>query len=288
MDERWRDDERHRWAEPGPWDRPAPARGRRYGRDDPEAEWTRDRGDGWREEGRSFRPGRWPQDEEQRAWGRYAGGYGEYGRGYGGRSERGYGLDREPRPERRRGYTGFSGYGSEMSSDYYGAGERGGYGYDRDHRGMGSPGGQGHGGGYEGSRGGGRDWWDKASDEVRSWFGDEAAERRRDWDHVRGEHHGRGPKGYVRSDDRIREDVNDRLTYDGWLDATNIDVLVDKAEVTLTGTVADRADRRRAEDIAEAVHGVKHVQNNLRVEDRSQENRAMGPTVSGSKTGRVM
>lgn len=286
MDERWRDEERHRWAEPGPWERSGGGRGRRQGWDQPEADWSRSRDDGWREEDRSFRPAHWPQDESQRAWSRYAGGEGEFGRGYGGRSDRRYGPDRGPGPG--RGHTGFSAYGSEMGSDDYGARERGGYGYDRDARRMAGPGGQGHGGGYEGSGGGGRDWWDKASDEVRSWFGDDAAERRRDWDHVRGEHHGRGPKGYMRSDDRIREDVNDRLTYDGWLDASNIEVQVEKAEVTLTGTVSDRAARRRAEDIADGVYGVKHVQNNLRVEDRIQENRAMGPSISGSRTGRVM
>jgi hypothetical protein len=33
--------------------------------------------------------------------------------------------------------------------------------------------------------------------------------------------------------------------------------------------VNSRAEKRRAEDIAEAVSGVKHVQNNLRVKDRA-------------------
>lgn len=80
-----------------------------------------------------------------------------------------------------------------------------------------------------------------------------------------GEHHGRGPKDYRRSDDRIREDINDRLTDDGWLDATHIDVSVSEREVTLSGTVNDRAAKRRAEDIAERVSGVSDVQNNLRV-----------------------
>ena len=37
-------------------------------------------------------------------------------------------------------------------------------------------------------------------------------------------------------------------------------------EVTLAGTVSRREDKRRAEDIAEAVSGVTHVQNNLRVQ----------------------
>ncbi len=60
-----------------------------------------------------------------------------------------------------------------------------------------------------------RGWWDRTKDEVRSWMGDESAERRRQADH-----YGRGPKGYTRSDERIREDVSDRLMEDWEVDAT--------------------------------------------------------------------
>jgi osmotically-inducible protein OsmY len=81
-----------------------------------------------------------------------------------------------------------------------------------------------------------------------------------------GEHRGRGPKNYTRSDDRIREDVNDRLGDDDWIDASEIDVQVSSGDVTLTGTVNSRNEKRRAEDIVEQVSGVKHVQNNLRVQ----------------------
>jgi len=83
--------------------------------------------------------------------------------------------------------------------------------------------------------------------------------------HVHGEHRGRGPKGYSRSDERIRDDVADRLTADSWLDATDIEVAVKDGEVTLGGHVRSRDDKRRAESLAEDVLGVKHVQNNLRV-----------------------
>lgn len=37
-----------------------------------------------------------------------------------------------------------------------------------------------------------------------------------------------------------------------------------EGEVTLAGSVEDRRAKRRAEDIADGVSGVKHVQNNLR------------------------
>ncbi|HYC03672.1 MAG TPA: BON domain-containing protein [Azospirillaceae bacterium] len=79
---------------------------------------------------------------------------------------------------------------------------------------------------------------------------------------------GRGPRGYVRSDERIREDVADRLTADPYVDASDIDVTVSQGEVTLSGQVDRREARRRAEDIAEAVSGVRHVRNDLRVRGR--------------------
>ena len=81
----------------------------------------------------------------------------------------------------------------------------------------------------------------------------------------RGGHRGRGPRGYTRPDDRIREDVSDRLTDDPYVDASDIDITVSGGEVTLTGHVEHRGARRRAEDIAEAVSGVSHVQNDLRI-----------------------
>ncbi|HEV7874942.1 MAG TPA: SWFGD domain-containing protein, partial [Enterovirga sp.] len=55
---------------------------------------------------------------------------------------------------------------------------------------------------------------ERAGDEVASWFGGEDAERPTRRDGGYGDHRGRGPKSYQRSDDRIREDVNDRLTDD--------------------------------------------------------------------------
>lgn len=105
-----------------------------------------------------------------------------------------------------------------------------------------------------------RGFLERAGDEVASWFGDKDASRRRDMDH-----RGRGPSDYTRSDERIREDVNDALTQDWRLDASHVRVVVKEAEVTLDGTVSIRQDKRRAEDLAENVWGVSHVQNNLRV-----------------------
>lgn len=118
---------------------------------------------------------------------------------------------------------------------------------------------------YEERRDEERGFFDKAADEVASWFGDEEAKQRRRMDR----HAGRGPRGYTRSDERIREDVSDRLTDDSWVDASDIEVAVSAGEVTLSGTVDRRESKRRAEDVAESVSGVRHVQNNLRVQQPS-------------------
>jgi hypothetical protein len=80
-----------------------------------------------------------------------------------------------------------------------------------------------------------------------------------------GPHRGRGPRGYRRSDDRIREDACECLTHDSWIDASSIDVAVKDCEITLSGTVTSREEKRRAEDLVERLSGVKDVTNNIRV-----------------------
>lgn len=84
-------------------------------------------------------------------------------------------------------------------------------------------------------------------------------------DRIQAGHRGRGPRGYRRSDERVREDVCERLAEDRYVDASEIQVAVQAGEVTLSGTVGNRSTRRRAEDIAESVQGVSYVQNDLRV-----------------------
>ena len=59
---------------------------------------------------------------------------------------------------------------------------------------------------------------------------------------------------------------DDRLTDEYNVDASDIEVSVSNGEVTLTGFVLDRYQKRRAEDVAEHVSGVKHVENRIKVE----------------------
>lgn len=244
---------------------------------------NRTRDDHPRDSSQYWRDQSWPSDrnrndgdEDRAEWRAYRPRYDTTGRdeGYRGRQghedhvhheheDRQYGYDRYADNRQQRYFTGQqnswavppqTGYGSGHSgSGSYGAGYSGGQGFGRDYRDHGY-------GDYGRDRDNDRGFFEKAGDEIASWFGDEDAARRRDADH-----RGRGPKDYIRSDERIRDDVNDRLTDDWRVDASNIAVTVDKGEVTLNGTVSARTAKRRVEDIVEDISGVKHVQNNLRV-----------------------
>jgi osmotically-inducible protein OsmY len=71
-------------------------------------------------------------------------------------------------------------------------------------------------------------------------------------------------------DERICKDVTDRMVEDTDLDASDIEVGVDDGAVTLSGSVDSLWDKRRAEDIAKSVHGVRGVNNKLRASMASQ------------------
>jgi hypothetical protein len=86
-----------------------------------------------------------------------------------------------------------------------------------------------------------------------------------------GGYRGRGPKNWRPSDERIRETVNELLTDHDGVDATEIEVSVDNAEVTLSGQVGSRWEKRLAEDIAHSVRGVHDVHNRLKVADREAQ-----------------
>lgn len=183
-------------------------------------------GEGWRDEGRYGRERGGVFGASERE---YSGGGQRYG-------ERSWSPESDYSSGRSYGQSGYEGYGEhERDEGRYGSGsygrefERGEYG-------------RGYGGGYGGSQG----------------YGGGYA-------YGTGPFRGRGPRGYQRSDDRIREDVCERLTDDPEIDASNMEVAVKDGEVTLSGTVSSRDDKRRAEECAEETSGVKDVHNGLRV-----------------------
>jgi len=103
-------------------------------------------------------------------------------------------------------------------------------------------------------------------DDVR-WWNDRAG-----WPEQRtGGFRGKGPRGYRRSDERIRDDVNESLTDDHHVDASDIEVEVRDGEVTLSGTVRSRDQKRHAEEVIEQLSGVVDVHNRLRVSSGNSE-----------------
>jgi hypothetical protein len=76
---------------------------------------------------------------------------------------------------------------------------------------------------------------------------------------------GIGPKGYIRSDERIREDACDALFQNYIVDASDIDVAVNNGVIVLSGTVHNRESKREAEACVELLAGVKDVQNQIRI-----------------------
>lgn len=89
---------------------------------------------------------------------------------------------------------------------------------------------------------------------------------------------GRGPRGYVRSDERIREEICERLT-DEDVDVSDVEVHVSKGVATLTGTVRDRRTKREIESVVDGVSGVTDVSNQLRLE-KSAETESKDPLSS--------
>ena len=193
--------------------------------------------------------------ERDRWYGGYGGGaYGDWDRGwnrlgYGWGGAGAYGPDYGYGASYGRGEPWYSGYGGQW--------------YDRGYPAYGGYGGEY--GGYGGAYGGG-------ADELRGGTtGYESSQLRNrgrwqgQWRPGHESHAGRGPRNYKRSDERIEEDVNESLTRHPGLDASEIQVAVENGEVTLTGIVESRLDKRMAEDAAESCSGVVDVHNQLRV-----------------------
>lgn len=213
------------------------------------SDWRDDERDRWRENQRS---GSWERDRDDYSGreggsreGRYGSSEWESGEDYGrrqGYGRQGYGQG--------QGHGQGQGYGQSQGGERYrsqGSGSESGRGWGSEERQSDYPSTRYSGSEYD-YRGGGS-YGTAGSYESPQ----------------QGMHRGRGPRNYRRSDERIREDVCDCLTEDARIDASNIEVAVKECEVTLNGTVFQREDKRRAEDLAERISGVKDVRNNLRV-----------------------
>lgn len=92
-----------------------------------------------------------------------------------------------------------------------------------------------------------------------------------------------GPRGYTRSDERIREVICEQLTQQHGVEVADVSVDVSQGSVTLEGTVPERQMKYAIEDIADNCWGVKDVENHIRVQSRSQHaGSQQGSSQSGS------
>jgi len=75
----------------------------------------------------------------------------------------------------------------------------------------------------------------------------------------------RGPKGYQRSDERLKEDISERLMEAHYIDSSEVTVEVRGAKVTLEGTVPTRHMKHAIEDLVDACPGIQDIDNRIRV-----------------------
>lgn len=232
----------------------------------------------------------------------YEGAYGQRDPSQGGYAQQGYGQGRYP--QQGFGHVQGRGYGQDYSQEsraqqgYAHAGGRGdsqpGYshgGYAQQSYAQGSYPQQ---GGYPSSQQGhvyGRGYGYGSCEQggMRSGYG--GRERQYDQGGSFQSRRGLGPSSYTRSDERIREDLNERLMDDDLVDARNITVEVQNGTVNLSGSVDERWEKHRVEDIADACGGVREVRNNIRVGSGTtppspqSDMRTSATTGSGNKNG---
>jgi hypothetical protein len=75
----------------------------------------------------------------------------------------------------------------------------------------------------------------------------------------------RGPKGYQRSDERLKEDISERLMQSDHVDSSDVTVNVVAGKVTLEGAVPSRYMKHYIEDLADGCPGVQDIENRIRV-----------------------
>ena len=233
----------------------------------------------------------WRSGEAHRELGRRdgsGGGRGESGRG-GEEDFRDYGRGQPGGTYEHageRGYRhggGYGGFGRQpgeagggFSSGQSYASEPGwGPGYGGEGRSLQS--GQGSGQGQYGQSFGeaGRTYGEQGFGQSRYGYGHESERRRRA---------GRGPKGYQRSDERLKEDICERLMNADHIDAGDVSVEVKDGKVSLEGTVSQRRMKHAIEDIVDDCIGVKDIDNRVRV-SHGEEKRAETNTSIGSSQG---
>ncbi len=87
----------------------------------------------------------------------------------------------------------------------------------------------------------------------------------------------RGPRGWVRPDERILDELCERIVRAG-VDASDLAVEVRDGEVSLEGDLATREERRYVVDLAERTLGVTVVSADIRVREAGEVEEEPAPT----------
>jgi osmotically-inducible protein OsmY len=79
---------------------------------------------------------------------------------------------------------------------------------------------------------------------------------------------GVGPKGYTRSDERLKEEISERLSDDPQIDASDVSIECSNGKITLSGQVDERWMKHHIENLVDRSSGVKDIDNRLTVGGR--------------------
>jgi BON domain len=94
-----------------------------------------------------------------------------------------------------------------------------------------------------------------------------------------------GPKGYQRSDERLKEDISERLMESHYIDCSDVSVDVRGAKVVLEGTVPSRHMKHAIEDLVDACPGVQEIDNRVRVAGAMSQSQSSAGSQSNLQTG---
>ncbi|HXH30661.1 MAG TPA: BON domain-containing protein [Bacteriovoracaceae bacterium] len=93
---------------------------------------------------------------------------------------------------------------------------------------------------------------------------------------------GKGPKGYQRSDIKIKDQVSEALYRCTQVDATDIEVSVTNGDVILKGTVTDRFQKKWAERTIEHLSGVTDVHNHVTIRNLNEKSNDRGGLIQNT------
>jgi hypothetical protein len=92
----------------------------------------------------------------------------------------------------------------------------------------------------------------------------------------------RGPKGWKRTDDRLKDDICERLYNTQHIDSSEVTVEVKDGKVTLEGSVPQRGMKHALEDLIDACPGVTDIDNRVRVSQGGSQSQTGQGASSGS------